>query len=338
MAEQVYNVVQFGRQASVGTPVAASTVFGVDPGFLGFDLDRASETPDEDYGRASRNATGRHSTGVRGAEASIPFVCRFQDLMHILEMHAKGSLAPTGVGPYTWAYTWDSTADTLKPYTVEYGVKGSTQDEFEATGVLCNELELGFDALSSPGNAMWTGSAGLLAVNRAPAAMTAALSAPATLDTMEGHLTTLSYGAVGTAFGALAALTGALKSFRLTSNINAIRRAYGSASDVATAYGRSAKAEASFEALIAINATSDTNMLDIFEVAGSIPTEQRWRIAVTGPGSNAMQIDFRAVFRSVNVGEHEGERLYLVNGETVHDATLASHLGITIVNSIAVLP
>jgi hypothetical protein len=339
VSEQVYNVVQFGDQSVVGTSVPAVVVFPVDAGFLGFELDRASETPDEDFGRSARNAAGRSSTGVRGAEASLPFVLRFQDFMQILEMHAMGAEVPVDANPlYTWVYTWDNTADTLVPRTIEYGVDGSTQDEWEATGVICNELEFGFDALSSPGNAMWTGNAGLLAVNRAPAAITGALTPPATLETMEGHLTTLAYGSTSTAFASLSALTGSLKQFRLTSTINAVRRAYGGSTDIATGYGRSGKAEATFEALIAINATSDTNMLDIFEVAGSLPTEQRWRIAVAGSGTNAMTIDFRCVFRSVNIGEHEGERLYLVNGETVYDATLASHLTVSVANAISALP
>ena len=45
MSEGVFNVVALGRQSSVGTPVAASTIFPVDTGFLGFELDRATQSP-----------------------------------------------------------------------------------------------------------------------------------------------------------------------------------------------------------------------------------------------------------------------------------------------------
>jgi hypothetical protein len=117
-----------------------------------------------------------------------------------------------------------------------------------------------------------------------------------------------------------------------------VRRAYGGASDIATGYGRSEKALATFEALIGINATSDTNIIDIFEVAGDIPTEQRWRIAINGSGTNQLDIDFRLVMRAVNLGEHEGERLYAVSGETVYDATLASHLTFILANAVASVP
>lgn len=339
MSEAVFHRVQLGRESSVGTSVAATTVFPVDAGFLGFELDRASESPDEDFGSSSREQAGRESTGVRGADASMPFVGRFQDFMHILEMHAAGSVTPTeDTGVFTYVYTFDDTADTLKPYTVEYGDVNSTQDEWEAAGVICNELEFGFDALSSPGNSMWKGTAGLMALNRVPAAMTGGQSAPAALETMEGHLTTLAYGSTATAFGSLNALTGGLKSYRFNSSVNAVRRAYGGASDLATAYGRSAKGEGTFEALVKINATTDTNMLDIFEVAGALPTEQRWRISVDGSGSNVMHIDHRVRFRAVDVGEHEGERLYLCKGVWVKDSTLGGRASFTLVNAVASVP
>jgi hypothetical protein len=338
MSEQVYNKVQLGRESTPGTSVAATTVFPVDTGFLGFELDRASESPDEDFGNSDREQTGRESTGTRGADASLPFVGRFQDFMHVLEMHAAGSVAPTLPHPSTDLYTFDSTADTLKHYTLEYGDINSTQDEWEAAGVICNELDFGFDALSAPGNAMWTGSLGLLALDRVPAGMTAAQTPPATLETMEGHTTIISEGATGTAFASLSALTLSLKQFRFTSTLNKARRFYGGTTDKAATYGQASKGEVTYEALVKVSSTSKTDILDIFEVAGSVPTERRWRISVDGSGDNLMHIDFRTRFRAVNLGDHEGERLYLVNGVWVRDATLGGRGQFTLINAIASVP
>src|SRR5690242_3223623 len=107
MSEAVFNTVQLGRQSAVGTGVAATTVFPVDAGFLGFELDRASESPDEDYGRTSREAAGRGSTGIRLATASLPFVMRFEDFYHLPEMHMTSLGTPT-VGTATW--TFDETS------------------------------------------------------------------------------------------------------------------------------------------------------------------------------------------------------------------------------------
>lgn len=345
MSEGVFNIVQFGRQANIATAVAATTLFPVDQGFLGFDLDRATESPDEDYGSTSREQPGRESHGVRWATASLPFVARFEDIVHALEMHvaAISGGTPTGTAsPYTYGYVYDETGGllnaVLKPYTVQYGVKGSTQDEWRALGVLATDLELGFDALSAPGNSMWKGTLGLVAIDREVSTITPAISAPATLETMEGHLTTLSEGPVGTAFASLSALTGSLKQFSLKSGVNAVGRAYGGTSDKATSIGRSGKGTVEFDALIGLSATSKTDILDIYNVSGSVASERRWRITCTGSGVNSFIIDGRVRFRAVQVGEHEDERLYAVSGVYVYDSTLAGRGKFTLANAVATIP
>jgi hypothetical protein len=247
-------------------------------------------------------------------------------------------VAPTGAGPYIYTYTADETARTLKPYTMEYGDSNSTQDEWRATGVLANELEMGFDALTAPGNAMWTGSLGLMALNREANAMTAALSAPAALETMEGHRTTLAIGSTSTAFAALSAMTASLKSFRFTSTLNLVRLAYGGTSDIASDYGYSDKPSATFESLVKISATTKTAIHDVMAEATSQATEQRFRIAVDGDGNNAAALDYRTVFTAVNLGDNEGETLYLVQGKMVYDATLAGRYAFGLTNDVASVP
>jgi len=343
VSESVFNVVAFGRQSDIATAVAASTVFPVDAGFMGFELDRATESPDEDFGSASREYPGRESHGVRWATASLPFVGRFEDFMHVMEMHVDTIGTPTGTAaPYQWVYTYDDTGTllntALKPYTIEYGVDGSTQDEWQAYGVIANGFDFGFDALSAPGNSMWKGSLDLVAVARIQNALTGTATAPATLETMEGHLTTIAEGATSTAFGSLSAVSATLKQFHFKSDLNAAGRVYGSASDLATAIGRNGKGTIEFDALLAISSTTKSDILDIYNVAGSVATERRWRITCTGSGNNSLTIDFRGRFRSVNVGEHDGERLYAVNGVWVYDSTLAGRGSFTLANAVTTIP
>ena len=343
MSESVFNVVAFGRQADIATAVAASTVFPVDAGFLGFELDRATESPDEDFGSASREYPGRESHGVRWATASLPFVGRFEDFMHPMEMHVDTIGTPTGTAsPYSWVYAFDDTGTllntALKPYTIEYGVDGSTQDEWQARGVLATGFDFGFDALSAPGNSMWKGSLDLVAPARIANALTGTATAPSTLETMEGHLTTLAEGATSTAFGSLSELSASLKQFHFKSDLNAAGRVYGSASDVATSIGRNGKGTIEFDAMVGISSTAKTDIHDIYNVSGSVATERRWRITCTGSGNNSLTIDARVRFRSVNIGEHEGERLYAVNGVWVYDSTLASRGTFTLANAVATIP
>lgn len=340
MTEAVFHKVQLGQQSALGTAVATTTVFPVDAGFTGFELDRAAESPDEDFGSSSREMAGRGSTGVRWATASLPFVGRFQDFMHIQQMHFD-TATTAGAGPYTHTTIFDDSgaalSAALKPYTIMYGVPGSTQDEWKATGAIADSLEFGFDALSAPGNSMWKGTAGLVAVNRTNGTITAAQSAPATLETMEGHRTTIADGSTATAFGSLAALAG-LRQFSFSSNLNAVGRAYGSASDLATVIGQSAKGEASFDALIAIASGAKTSLIDVYEVAGDVMTDRRFRITITGSGTNVATLDIRARFTATNVGTDNGERLYAVNGVFVYDSTLASRASWITTNSVATIP
>lgn len=340
MTEAVYHKLQLGQQSAVGTAVAATTVFPVDAGFTGFELDRASESADEDFGSSSREMAGRGSTGIRWATASLPFVARFQDFMHLQQMHFD-TATTAGAGPYTHTTIFDDSgallSTALKTYTVQYGVSGSTQDEWRATGVLASDLELGFDALSAPGNSMWKGTASLIALNREPSTMTAAQTAPTTLETMEGHRTTIADGATSTAFGSLAALAG-LRQFSLRSGLNATGRAYGGSADIATAIGQSGKGTVEFDALIAIAAGAKTSLIDIYEVAGEVPTERRLRVTVTGTSPATATLDFRTRFTALNIGTDNGERLYAVNGVFVYDSTLASRAKWITTNSVATIP
>ena len=342
MSEGVFNVVALGAQASLATAVPASTVFPVDAGFGGFALDRSAQSPDEDWGSTSREQPGRSSTGLRSASASMPFIARFEDLHQILASHVSSVSTPVGTAaPYTWAYTFDETgsslASALRVRTVEYGVDGSTQDEWRATGAIVNQLQLGFDALTAPGNAVWKGSADWVAVTREANALTGTAVAPSVLETMEGHLTTLAEGPVATAFTSLATATATLKSFQLTSNNSAVLRAYGGASDTASDIGRSAKGEVTFTAMVAIGTATKADVLDVFAVAGSVPTERRWRIAVAGSGTKSLTIDFRCRFTAVDVGLQESERLYQVNGVWIRDATLGGRGTLTLKNGVATL-
>ena len=345
MSEGVFNVVAFGRQTAFATAVAATTVFPVDAGFTGFELNRATEIPDEDFGSTSRNYAGRASHGTRWATASLPFVGRFEDIMHPFEMHvaAISGGTPTGTAsPYTYAYTFDESgsdlATALTPYTVEYGVDGSTQDEWQARGVIADTFDFGFDALTAPGNSMWKGTLGLVAPAVIPNALTGTATAPTTLETMEGHLTTFAEGNTSTAFASLSAVTSSLKQFSMRSSNNAAPRIYGSSSDTAASIGRGGKGTVDIDALIAINSTTDTDVFDIFNVSGSPATERRWRLTVTGSGNNSLTIDMRVVFTAVNIGINEDERLYAVTGQAVYDSTLAGRSTFTLQNAVATIP
>jgi len=245
---------------------------------------------------------------------------------------ALGTVVSSGTGSGTVTHTWtaDTTSVTVLPYTVE--VAEDTQD-WDVNDVVCTQFDAGFDTLTVPGNAMWTFNAQLQGSDKASSTATGSLSAPATLETVEGHLTTLSEGSTATAFASLSELTSHLVSYRITVNCPKPGRIYGGTTDTASAWGVQ-KREVTFEAMLKISATSISDVFDIFNVSGGFPTDRRWRIACDGAGVNAMTIDGRVRFTSVNVDPdgRDGERLLAVSGYYVYDSTLGSDLQWVIVN------
>ena len=255
------------------------------------------------------------------------------------------TVTTAGAGPYSHTSIFDdsgvalgaASSAALTPYTMHYGVAGSTQDEWIATGVLCDTLEFGFDALGAAENSMWKGTLGLVAINRSNGTMTAAQTPPATLETMEGHKTTIADGSTSTAFASLSALA-SLRQFSFNSTLNLVGRPYGGSSDTVTYVGQSEKGGATFDALIGIASGAKTSLIDVYNVAGDVMTDRRFRVTITGSGNNVCTLDFRARFNAVDVGLDDGERLYAVNGSFVYDSTLASRAKWITTNDVATVP
>lgn len=338
MAEAAYRVVQLGRQSSFATAVAATTRFPCDPGSGEFALNRASEIPDEDLGRAIRNAQpGRGSHGVRIATATLSSVARFEDIGHIFDM-TLGTAVTTGSGTYTHTWTADATASTVKPYTLEVGNDG-VQD-WEARSVVGTGFELSFDALAAGQNSMWKVSADLQAADWSKSTFTAGQSAPSTLQTMEGHLTQLFEGPVGTAYASLSELSGHLVQYSLRVDDPKPPRVYGDdADDFMSDIGRG-KRLCTINAMLKISSTSVTDVFDIYNVASGALTDRRWRIKVTGSADCTFIIDQRLAFKNVTVNPdgRDGERLLQIEAEAMYDSTNSSDLKIVSTDLVSALP
>ncbi|HWE41943.1 MAG TPA: hypothetical protein VG432_05520, partial [Gemmatimonadaceae bacterium] len=321
MSEQVYRVVQYGVETTVGTSVPATAKLAVDAATP--ELDRGSAFGAEDYGRSIRNHAGRGYHGLRGAQMPFAGDVTFEQIMVFLEAHYQGGVTPTGTDPYTWVYALEGGAATRKTLTIEEGVPSSTQDEWEMAGCVVDELTLEYDALAAPGAQPWRMSGTLLGLNRTVATLTASLTLPA-LETVMGHLTILKEGTTATAFASLTEIAASLVRFSVTTSRSNVRRAYGSTSDVATGWGQSEKATGTFEAMLKISATTKSNVLDIWNASGGSLGERRWRIAAAGSGTKTLTLDFRTGFTNVGIDDRDGERVYAVSGELVDDDTLAA--------------
>ncbi|MDP9145919.1 MAG: hypothetical protein M3N43_14720 [Actinomycetota bacterium] len=321
MAESLYRGIQLGKEVTFGTEVDATTIFPTDEGSGEFTLDRAVEIPTEDFGTQVAHLGGRASTGVRIATGSLSAQARFEDLGQTLRtMYAAPVYA--GVGPYSQTYTAGTTSSTYESLT--YEVNNDVQD-FIATGVVCTSHDLGFDEIGPGENTMWTVSADLQAANLIKGTATVGPAIPTVLETIEGHLTTIKQGTTATAFASLAELAAHLVSYRIRGEQEKPLRPYGSATDVASAIGLR-KRTCTVTAMLKFSATTVSDIWDIFTVAGSLPTERRWRIAATGSGTKSLTIDHRLLFTDIHLEPdgRDGEYLVSVDALATYDSTLAT--------------
>lgn len=340
-AEVVFGTAQLGRQAgtfySVGAAVPGAILYPVtEP--ITIDLDRASTYPAEDYGDNFDAHPGRGHHGNRGGSFDFNSVARFGDFMEPLEMHYAGDITPSGAGPYTWVYPFETGAPTLVPYTVRSGSEVS-QDQWAAVGTLLDELTIGFDDLDAPGEHPWMIDGTALTVDRSVSALTAGVDAPAAadLETMMGHLSVIKLGTTATAFGSLAEVASSLVSCSLKTSRNLVLRPYGSTGDLAAGYGFSAKSSGELTFKVKISATTKSDLHDVWNSSGGALGEKRVRVTVDGSGNHLAHLDARIGLTAVPVGERDGERVYECTGKLVKDDTLTAPAAWTIINNVGAL-
>ena len=333
MSEGAFRTVQLGKEGTFGTEVDADVLLPVDVGSGELTLDRASTIPDEDFGTIVQNLAGRGSTGVRIATGSVSQQASFELVPYLLEA-AIGTADTSGTAaPYTHVFTADATSDTSCSYTWE--VDEGTQD-WIGTGVQVVRFDMGYDAVGAGTNAMWTINADLQGANNATGTATASLSAPTTIQTMEGHLTQLYEGPAGTAYASLSELSASLVSYRVTVECPKPLRPYGGTADIAAAHGVQ-KRTATIEAMLKISATTITDIWDIYNVSGALPTNRRWRVKANGSNSALLTIDHMLQFTDVHVEPdgRDGERLLSIAATCVYDSTNSSDLLLTFQNGIS---
>jgi hypothetical protein len=158
------------------------------------------------------------------------------------------------------------------------------------------------------------------------------------LETVQGHLTRFYEGTTSTAFGSLSESAATLRSFTMTASRNLALRAYGSASDQASKFGFTDLSNATYEMLVAVNATTKTDLHDTWNTSGASIGERRIRIQASGTASKKFTVDARAGLFAIPWDDSDGERVYKVSGEFADDTTLGASHTIEVVNSIAAIP
>lgn len=321
MTEAATHYFQLGRQAVRATPVAATLGYPVEPGAFSWRYDRVPSTVLEDFGVIGRELAGRGSYGVGRVPVEFSSELRFDDCAVLVEMTLAGDPTITGSGPYVASYAADQTSSTVAPYTCE-----SSDGAFpwRITGVLGEELSIGFDSLAAGESSAWDASFNGygVAVDDSPATV---LGVPADArPTVLGEYTRIYEGSTATAFDALAELGAHLVQYRLTITDPKPARPLG---DGSLGDGRRRR-EARVSALLKLSAAGLTATWDEF-IASYTAGERNWRILATGPDGRELVIDHRLRFHDVHVDPdgRDGERLIAV------DAVVVGELGVDVTSA-----
>ncbi len=330
--ERSFHKVQIGYETTEGTEADATLLFPCESGSI-IEIDRAADTPEEDYGELSMAQPGRSVFGIRQATLPLRGVVRFEDIMRLFQSAIAGGVTPTGAGPYTWTFDMDNATDTLDPMTVEDG------DQIQAylmVGSYVQSLTLSYDALSAGAASPWTFDATLIGRDKKATTFTAAVTAPASMETVMGHLTRIYMGDGATAFDSLAEVAAALLSFEISIETGIVLRKQGGTTDIADSHGRE-KVSATFTALLEQTATTKTAIWDDFESDGTNPVqpEKRMRIRALGNGDRSFTLDGRVQVEGVPVQEGDGSTRYSVEGHYVKDTTLGALLQAVVINGIS---
>lgn len=183
---------QLGREATAGTPVAATTIGRWEGAFLKDDIEVLF--PAENVGL--QVDTDRSCITSKGASISIPEnLVTFEQILHILEMGIKTDTpAQDGAGDgYIYEYPLPTTSQqTPKPYTIE---SGDDQDVHEIEYCVATAF-----SLSGKINEPWKFTANIIGRQASDADFTGALSIPS-VEEMLFQKTKFYISDVGDGFG-----------------------------------------------------------------------------------------------------------------------------------------
>lgn len=327
--ERSLHLTQIGKEVTHGTAVAATAVLNMESAGI-LNLDRQGSSPQEDYSSLVANQPGRGSYGVRAATLQQRGVVRFEDYLQFLFSGVEGGITPTGVGPYVWAFTRDATGDTLQSRTIE---EGDNIQAYKMSYGLITQHKVSFSELTAPGHSEWQLEADWLGQDKVATTFTGSVASIVGAETAMGHLTQLMWGDTATAFASLTEQVGILAA-DITIPSGVVARKQGGTTDTFDTHGRQAT-KVNGNLTLYQTAGTKTALFDVFTAAGSVMTEKRARIKVSGSGTKVITWDMRLRLHAVPVAESNGATIYRAEFESVYDSTLASDLVVTVTNSVA---
>lgn len=335
MGERAFAFLQGSLESSKGSNAAATRILLArltNPNF-----NQPREFIEED--RGTLVAAGRFVAGVKDYTFTIEGPANYEQLGWFLQTAVRGSVAASTVGTtgkrYIFSPNTTTTGDDLQAASFEFGddTQGYLMRYCEATS-----WELGFDTLTTGQAAPLNLSLNYLTQSLASNTKTAGLTAPS-VNSILATGGTFAIGATSTGFGSLAALTGSLRSVRLTGDNRLGRKVFVGDGTTYSNIGRGRRVitgEMTFEG----NSDGVTRFVE-----WDLATEKRIRLQFAGStiaGSSPatayqLWIDGRILFTSPfdPVGEVDTNTVYRVAFRFLEDGshnTTNSDITLTLTN------
>lgn len=281
--ERSLHKVQIGAESVEGVADTVDILFPAESSSI-IELDRAPNTPEEDWGEFSNSRPGRSVYGVRQATMPMRSTLRFEDVIRILEAGLCGGVTPTNpaTGVYSWVYDHDNTADTLVSQTVE---DGDNQAVYRMVGSLLSRIRFSFDAVNPTAASPWMLELQWVGYDKELIEDFSVAAAPSEMETAMGHLCRLYLGSTATAFGSLPEVPGSILSADITIETGVVLRKQGGSDDIPDSHGRQ-RVKVTFTIVVEQTADTVSAFWDDFERGAADPQMFGKRMRLRTSGSN----------------------------------------------------
>jgi len=320
MSNAALTVVQAGIESTRFTAVAADRVI----------LPKEGIFPNEERFKADiTQARGTFNQYYESAETHVAANWQMDqdiayDTLHWWSQLAmEGNVSPTGVGPYTWAYDSEATADALETATFEFA---DSVTAFEMNGSAVTEWELsGSDGDGGPGICQATYS--LIGQKLTVASITGALTAP---DLRAGYMpfknSTLYLDDTAGGIGGTE-VAGAVLSWSIKCNNNIVPIWPGNNSGEMSAYRRGDR-HVEFVVELLLDATTLTEFTGHFKA-----NDMRFaRLNVPGTGNDDFTFDIAGKWSTHEFTRSGPVRKLALMTRSLYDPTLAYAWKSTVIN------
>jgi hypothetical protein len=314
--------VQFGRESTWGTSVAAAAImsgienFSFKPNVTNFQVRTLDGTLSP-----SQQVVKTYEDGM----AKISGYFTPEDFIYILDSGVRGSVTPTGAGPYIYTYNFPTTANgaprfrTLEFYdgSQEWEMAGSIVKSFSLTGGDGNDSFVAFDS-------EWVGRSVVAST------LTGALSNRA-FNVLAANNTSVWSDDFGGTIGTTA-LTATLISWEFTCDTGLHLKKFKTGAVTPDSYGFGPM-EVGLKFAVEYNATGHGEIAKY--VAG---TGRLIRLRTTGPNSTQLTIDFAGDITDISElwQDRDGNTTAELTLKARYDAgTFANYCQIVVQNGVA---